>query len=89
MSESSRGPLPAFGGPASDTKAYYVCKMCKKEVRRDNIREHYGVYVNMSILNLLLKLFPGLLVRSLKLLRWWLDMQLGINIFVRVILMIQ
>ena len=49
MSKSSRGPLPAFGGPAS--KAYYVCKMCKKEVRRDKICEHYGVYVDMSILN--------------------------------------
>ena len=49
MSKSPRGPLPAFGGPAS--KAYYVCKMCKKEVRRDKIREHYGVYVDMSILN--------------------------------------
>ena len=48
-SKSPRGPLPAFGGPPSKTN--YVCKICEKEVRRDRIREHYGAYVDMDVLN--------------------------------------
>ena len=48
-SKSPRGPLPAFGGPPSKTN--YVCKICGKEVRRDRLREHYGAYVDMDVLN--------------------------------------
>ena len=37
-----------FGGPPS--KSMYVCTICGKQVRRDRIREHYGSYVDMTVL---------------------------------------
>ena len=48
-SKSPRGPLPAFGGPPSKTNSF--CKICGKEVRRDRLREQYGAYVDMDVLN--------------------------------------
>ena len=45
---SSRGPLPTFGGPPS--KAYYECKICKKVIRRDRIRDHYATYIDIDTL---------------------------------------
>ena len=45
---SARGPLPTFGGPPS--KAYYECKICKKVIRRDRIRDHYATNVDKDTL---------------------------------------
>ena len=45
---SSRGPLPTFGGPPS--KANYGCKICRKVIRRDRLRDHYATYVDIDTL---------------------------------------
>ena len=47
--KSLRGPLPRAGGPQS--KAFYQCKICDKNIRRDKLKEHYGTYVDMIALN--------------------------------------
>ena len=44
----SRGPLQTFGGPPS--KAYYECKICKKVITRDRIRDHHATYVDIDTL---------------------------------------
>ena len=49
--KSPRGPLSKFGGPPS--KSFYVCQICKKEIRRDKIGEHLGSNVDMDVLKLL------------------------------------
>ena len=49
--KSPKGPLPKFGGPPS--KSFYVCQICKKEIRRDKIGEHLGSNVDLDTLSLL------------------------------------
>ena len=49
-SSKSSGPLPKHGGPPS--KSFYVCQICKRVIRRDEIREHYGTNVDMDALRL-------------------------------------
>ena len=41
--------MSKFGGPPS--KAFYTCRICNKEIRRDRIKEHYGAYVDLGSLN--------------------------------------
>jgi hypothetical protein len=57
----SSGPLPKFGGPPS--KSFYVCQICKREIRRVKIREHYGTNVDMDVLKLLHSSRPQHLAR--------------------------
>ena len=47
--KSTRGPLPKFGGPPS--KTFFTCQICKRDFRRDKIKEHYGAYVDLEALN--------------------------------------
>ena len=46
---STRGPLPRFGGPAS--KAYFKCKICEQEIRKDSIKKHYDTHISIEVLN--------------------------------------
>ena len=50
MASKPSGPLPRFGGPTS--KAYFSCQICKKEIRRDKIKEHLAANVDKDILTL-------------------------------------
>ena len=54
MSAKSSGPLPRHGGRPS--KSYYSCQICKKEIRRDKVKEHLVANVDMDVLGLV----PGL-----------------------------
>ena len=58
---SSKGPLPKYGGPPS--KSFYVCQICKRELRRDKIAEHYGTTVELEVLKLLPSQRPQHLAR--------------------------
>ena len=50
MTSKPSGPLPRFGGPPS--KAYFTCQICKKDIRRDKIKEHLAANVDKDILSL-------------------------------------
>ena len=50
MAAKSSGPLPRFGGPPS--KSFYTCQICKKQIRRDKIKEHLAASVDMEVLSL-------------------------------------